>query len=468
MDQTTAPAGLPHTRRLSRRQLLGLAGAGVLAAGAGGATYALVARGDPSGTRTQAAHLLRRAGFAPSAAEVDAVVSMGIPQAIDQLLNPASVDDSALDRSLATQSFDFTKIADVRRWWLIRMALTKRPLLEKVTLFWHGLLTSSYSKAGAGDLMYVQNQFLRANALGSLSDLLTGISKDGAMLRWLDGTGSNKADPNENYAREFMELFTMGVGNYTQDDVVAAARALTGYAVTAAGQVVYRPAAHDDGFKTFLGQTGNWAMPDVVRIVLAHPAAPEYLAGRMWSFFAYPNPSAADLAPVIDAFHATDGSVKAMLQAIFTAPGFSSPQAYRALVKSPTELIAGYARQLALPVGPAEAAAGDGMGQALFDPPNVAGWPQGAAWLSTGTWMARARYLLGRSREAGALAAAKGGMGMGSVASGVDGLLALMVDGDVAAGARDAIVTHVSGLPAPAAAAEALFLVAATPEYQLA
>lgn len=457
----------PH--RISRRQLFGLVGAGAAAAGA---TYAALEPPGglpPSAPRVQAAHLLRRAGFAPSAAELAAATSAGTAKTLDQLLHPESVDDSALESALARQAFDFTKIPDVRRWWLTRMALTRRPLVEKMTLFWHGLLTSSYLKAGPGDLMYVQNQFLRANALGSLNGLLVGISKDGAMLRWLDGSGSNSAHPNENYARELMELFTMGVGHYGQDDVVAAARALTGWVVDKNDVVGFHPKAFDGGAKTFLGQTGPWGMPDVVRIILANPATPQYLARRMWEFFAYPDPSDGDLAPVVAAYRQTNGSVRAMLQAIFTAPGFSSPKAYRALVKSPTELIAGLARQLGLPVGPLEGAAGDSTGQALFDPPNVAGWPPGAAWMSTGQWMARARYLHARSSQPASIASVAAVAGTSTPEAGqVDALLALMVDGDLAPDARTAILSHVSSLPRRAGAAQSLFLVAASPEYQLA
>ena len=159
------------------------------------------------------------------------------------------------------------------------MTATRRPLAEKMTLFWHGLLTSSYRKTGkppvGTQLMATQNRFLRDHALGSFRDLLVGITKDGAMLHWLDGTGSNKAHPNENYARELMELFTMGAGNYTETDVREAARALTGWYVDATGTVGFRPRAHDDGNKTFLGHTGNLGVDEVVDIILANPATPQ-------------------------------------------------------------------------------------------------------------------------------------------------------------------------------------------------
>ncbi|GAC1374102.1 MAG: hypothetical protein NVSMB32_17400 [Actinomycetota bacterium] len=358
----------PPERRLNRRQLLGLAGLGGVVAAAGTAYLVEHPAAAHPAPRAQAAHLLRRAGFAPSQAELTAAMARGLSRTIDDLVHPERVDDSALDAALAGHSFDFTKVADLRRWWLTRMALSRRPLVEKMTFFWHGLLTSSIDKAGKGALMYVQHPFLRSHALGTLGDLMTGISRDGAMLRWLDGTGSNKAHPNENYAREFMELFTMGVGNYTQADVTAAARAFTGWVVDQQGQVSFRPPAHDDGVKTFLGHTGKFGLNDIVSIVLAHPATPRYLAGRLWSFFAYPNPSDADLAPVVEAYSKTHGNIAAMLEAVLRSPGFAGPTAYRALVKSPTELIAGLARQLSIPVDALAGYAGQGMGHATSGP----------------------------------------------------------------------------------------------------
>jgi len=444
--------------RFDRRKLLGMAGAGGAALVAGGVALRLSKQppAEAAGQLAQAGHLLRRAGFAPSEADINAALGDGLSRTIDRLLHPESVSDTALDATLAAGAYDVTKIGDLRRWWLTRMALTRRPLLEKMTLFWHGLLTSSYRKTGQGDLMYLQNQFLRTHALGSLSDLLTGITIDGAMLRWLDGTGSSKAHPNENYARELMELFTMGVGNFTESDVRAAARALTGWALDRQGQVSFRPQVHDNEVKTFLGRTGRLGMGDVISAILANPATPRYLAGRMWSFFVYPNPTDGDLAPVVDAFRQSHGNIGAMMEAVLRSPAFSSPKAYRALVKSPAELIAGFSRQLGHPIDAADAAAGDAMGQGLFDPPSVAGWAPGAAWLSTGSWMARMHHLLARVHTLPGTT-----LPGGTTSALVDHLLAMMVDGSVAPAARQALVDH-RGTPA-----EVAFLVAATPEYQL-
>jgi uncharacterized protein (DUF1800 family) len=469
MDPTAATtASAPSS--VSRRTLVG-GGAGLAALGGLlGAGLLLKERADGLvvDERQRAAHLLRRAGFSPTAAEVDTAVKAGTAVTTDLLLHPERVDDSALESRLAADAFDLARIDQLRSWWLVRMTATRRPLAEKMTLFWHGILTSSYRKQGRTyDLMATQNQFLRRNALGNLRDLLVGISKDGAMLKWLDGTGSTRKNPNENYARELMELFTMGVGNYTETDVRELARAMTGWYVDSNGTVAFRPAAHDSGTKTFLGHTGDLGLEEAIAIILAHPATPKHLATRMWEFFVYPGPSAGDIKPLVDAYQQSRHDIRAMMAALLGSPQFYSNRAYRALVKSPTELGVGVARQFGVKLDAADLPAIEAMGQALFDPPNVAGWAGGADWLSTGAWMARMRWLLSTSHKDGAslqtLASAT------RPEDAVDRAVRAMLDGNSSDGARQAIVDHLhaSGTQAPAWASDLFFLVAATPEYQL-
>ena len=463
----TAPPAAPP--RISRRALvggsIGLAGLGS-ALGLG-----LLSRTPPGGQigdqRQQAAHLLRRAGFAPSVTEVDAAVRAGLGATTDTLLHPERVDDAALEARLKADNFDLAKVEQLRRWWLVRMSVSRRPLVEKMTLFWHGILTSSFRKVGKDyTLMSTQNQFLREHALGNLRDLLIGISKDGAMLKWLDGTGSAKAHPNENYARELMELFTMGVGNYSETDVRELARAMTGWYVDAGGAVSFRARAHDTGSKSFLGHTGNFGVEEAVDIILANPATPRHLATRMWEFFVYPSPTAADLQPVVDAYHRSHYDIRAMMAAILGSPRFYSNQAYRGLVKSPVELVAGVSRQLDTRLDANAFSAMEAMGQALFDPPNVAGWPGGENWLSTGAWMARVRWLIAVSNAAGA---SKGSPATSTrIEDAVAAVVNAMVDGNLSAPARAAIIDHLRSLPVRQVAADMFLLVAASPEYQLA
>ena len=457
----TAPTSPATPARVSRRALLG-GGAGLAGLGAVlGAGLLLTERspGQLVDERQRAAHLLRRAGFSPTTSAVDAAVKAGVNATTDSLLHPERTSDAALEARLTADAFDLTKVEQLRRWWLVRMSATQRPLLEKMTLFWHGILTTSYRKQGKNyNLVSAQNAFLRSHALGNLRDLLIGISRDGAMLKWLDGSGSSKAHPNENYARELMELFTMGVGNYTETDVRELARALTGWYVDAAGQVSFRPRAHDTTVKTFLGQTGNLGLEEAIDIILAQPATPRYLATRMWEYFVYPGPSAADLKPVVDAYHHSNHDIGAMMAALLGSPQFFSNRAYRALVKSPVELMAGVTRQIGVSLDPNDFAVMEAMGQALFDPPNVAGWPGGSAWLSTGTWMARMRWLLAVSQN----------HAHSIHLDSVDHTAALMVDGNISSGARQAISDYVKSVGSKASSSPDLFfLVAATPEYQL-
>lgn len=467
--------------RLGRRELLG--GAGLAALGsAAGLGYLLNQHptAAASSERQVAGHLLRRAGFSPGPGDVDKAIAAGPQRTADQLLHPEKVNDSALETRLAETTWNLESAAELRRWWMTRMVFTQRPLAEKMTLFWHGLLTSSFRKAEKGNLMYVQNEFLRAHGLGKLRDLLIGISKDGAMLRWLDGTGSSKAHPNENYARELMELFTLGVDyqgkpNYSEVDVRESARALTGWYVGKDNTVGFRPRAHDDGVKTFLGRTGNLGLEDVVDTILAHPAAAHYISSRLWSFFAYPNPDDSAIQPVVEAFHRTGGDIREMVGAIFASPEFYSARAYRAAIKAPAELVAGLARQWGLALDVNAVNASELMGQALLDPPNVAGWPGGPDWITTGTWMARMRFLLYQSEQAQhALLASFQKAGAGKPEAVVSHAVRVMVDGELSAAARDAIIAHAhavagsAGEPSPALAREVVFMVGATPEYQLA
>ncbi|GAC1575280.1 MAG: DUF1800 domain-containing protein [Candidatus Dormibacteria bacterium] len=454
---------------MSRRSLVGgSVGLAGLAGALGIASLvneATASRPDP---RQQAAHLLRRAGFSPAPAEVDAAVRAGIRATTESLLHPEKVDDAALESRLAADNFDLTRVEQQRRWWVVRMAVTRRPLIEKMTLFWHGLLTSSVRKVGKDYvLMSTQNQFLRQHCLGNLRDLLVGISKDGAMLKWLDGTGSSKAHPNENYARELMELFTMGVGTYGETDVRELARALTGWYVDASGTVEYRLKAHDGGVKTFLGHTGPLGLEEAVDIILANPATPQHLATRMWEFFVSPGPSAADLKPVIDAYHASRYDIRAMMTALLTSPAFFEARAYRSLVKSPAELVAGVARQFAISLDVNAIRAMESMGPALFDPPNVAGWPGGPGWLSTGSWMARVRWLL--SLSTGPIARTTSlEVAEGRFNEAVARAAATMVDGTLSAGARDAVAGHLRSVTPSRRPGELFFLLASSPEYQLA
>ncbi|HKW23432.1 MAG TPA: DUF1800 domain-containing protein, partial [Ktedonobacterales bacterium] len=408
-DDATIPASSPgraSLRGVSRRKALIGAGAGAVGLGLlGTGAAAFLSRQQSSGSATlygndaaQIGHLLRRAGFGPSPSDLQQYLSLGVSGAIDKLLNFSGVSNAALDAQMNALNLDFTKRQDLIRWVLLRMIYSPRPFEEKLTLFWHGVLTSSFTKVGGNTrlpFMIQQNQLLRAKGLGKFDDLMYAITIDPAMLYWLDGRLSSGHSPNENYSRELMELFTMGIGNYTQDDVHQGALALTGWVVRADG-AHYVPSRHYNGSVTFLGHTSPMTVEDVIKIVCAHPATGTHIARRMWSFFVYDNPSPQDLKPLADAYYKHDHSIAAMVRAMFSSPTFFSAQAYRARVKSPLEFVAGAIRALGLDSNATGlATALNAMGQIPLDPPNVAGWPgDGAsgAWMSTQAWVTRINF----------------------------------------------------------------------------
>lgn len=408
-DDATIPVlspGGPPRRGVSRRKVLVGVGAGVVGLGLlGSGTAAFLAHQQATDSATlfaqdaaQIGHLLRRAGFGSAPADLQHYLSLGVSGSIEKLLNFGVVSNAALDARLRSLNLDFTRRQDVIRWVLLRMIYSQRPFEEKLTLFWHGVLTSSYTKIGGNTrlpFLIQQNQLLRAKGLGRFDDLMHAITIDPAMLYWLDGRLSSGKSPNENYSRELMELFTMGIGNYTQDDVHQGALALTGWVVRADG-AHYVPARHFNGPVTFLGHSGPMTVDEVIKIICAHPATGMHLASRMWSFFVYDNPSPQDLKPLADAYYTHDHSIAAMVRAMFSSPAFFSAQAYRARVKSPLEFVAGAIRALGLETNATGLATViNAMGQIPLDPPSVAGWPgdhASAAWMSTQAWVTRINF----------------------------------------------------------------------------
>jgi hypothetical protein len=350
----------------------------------------------PARGRAQIGHLLRRAGFGATPEEIAMYESLGFRGSVDRLLNYQEVADDDLENRLKALNFDLNSPTSQRHWWLMRMAWTQRPLLEKMTLFWHGLLTSSYRDVDLYTRMISQNQFLRNHAFDTFDSILLGITGDPAMLLYLNLAESTKEAPNENYARELMELFTLGLGHYTQRDVYEAASALTGWRVDELTSY-YDPQEHNDQVKTYLGHTGNLDYKDVIHILVNHPAAPWFICRKLFTFFVYENPSVDDLKPLVDTYVQSGHNMGAVMRTLLLSPQFSSARAYRSRVKSPVEFTISAFRALQMGAdGSGIVAIIDLMGQTLFDPPNVAGWPGdkvSALWLNSGTWMNRLYYI---------------------------------------------------------------------------
>jgi uncharacterized protein (DUF1800 family) len=345
----------------------------------------------------RAGHLYRRAAFCPSWDELQAALRDGPDTTIERLLAPgpdsadfdALVDDAA--RGLAARSRNDT-IAEYQALWLYRMVQTPFPLRERMTLFWHNHFATGVAKVRRPALMQKQNALIRQHALGKFRPFLLEMSRDPAMLVWLDSNSNVKGKANENYAREVMELFSLGVGNYSEKDVQEAARAFTGWH-TAGGDFVFNERQHDSGDKNVLGQKGKWDGGDVVRIVLEQPAAGRFLARKLYRHFISESeaPSDALLEPLTEQLRKTEYDIGAAVRTILRSNLFFSPQAYRQRVKSPIEFVVGLVRSL----GGTETAPTvlatmlDGMGQALYSPPNVKGWDGGKAWLNSATLLAR-------------------------------------------------------------------------------
>src|SRR5438876_9322294 len=256
-------------------------------------------QGALNNERVRVAHLLRRAGFGATPGELHRYLAMGTARATEVLLDYPKISNAGLEGALPAVDPSGGRaaapVAAIQGWWLQRMADIARPLEEKLTLCWHGLLTSGLDKAGPAQ-MFTQNQLFRKMAMDNLDDLLKAVSKDPAMMIYLDTETNRKGKPNENYARELMELFTTGIGHYTEDDVRESARAFTGWTLKGGAQLrfttqsAFSPRYFDAGQKTFMGKTGNFTGDDIVDILVPLRATAERLSARLFSFFAYPNP----------------------------------------------------------------------------------------------------------------------------------------------------------------------------------
>ena len=327
-----------------------------------------------------AAHLLRRAGFGAQRKEIERAVKRGQAASVETLLGfkPSGAKPPRRD-----------DIGKAQRWWLLRMLKAQAPLEEKLVLFWHDHFATSISKVDDGRLMIEQNLLLRRMGKGKFRDLVVAVSKDPAMIVWLDSLYNTKDSPNENYGREVMELFTLGVTNeagepsYSQTDVEEAARAFTGFSIED-GEFAFYPEDHDDGVKTVLGLTGNLTGDDVSVYLSARPQCARYLAKKLWTFFAYPNPEANVIDALAAAYAANDTDITAVLRAMFLRDEFYSPRARTEHVSSPVEYVIGTLRALGAKTDGNRLAEWIAtMGQDLFNPPNVAGWPGGLSWMTS-------------------------------------------------------------------------------------
>ncbi len=364
---------------------------------------------------SQMAHLLRRAGFGATRRELDEYCARGYEATVEELLHPedaAPIDEDVVRRYHVDQN-SLMLIESSQAYWIYRIINTNAPLEEKIALFWHGLFATAYGKLNHAKAVVNQTNTFRRHGLGNFRTLLLELSRDPAMIFWLDNKDNHNGAPNENYGRELLELFSMGIGNYSEDDVKNCARAFSGWTINNADymgirasrdsiwphgrldwQFRYLPGDHDDTEKTFLGETGRFNGEDIIDIIVRQPATAWFVASKLHQFFVADQGDEDQIQALADEFLRTEGDIRSVLRMLFLSDFFRAPGARLAKVKSPAELVAGTARlagshqfpewsivNLAMDV--------NFMGQEILNPPTVEGWHTGREWIDTGNLVER-------------------------------------------------------------------------------
>jgi len=339
-----------------------------------------------------ARHLLRRAGFGSTKADVDRAVKQGVSATVERLFAETPEQEAEFQdtfQRISGQFADFSDAAQLQAWWVYRMLRTRTPLREKLTLFWHSHFATSYNKVEEISLMHQQCETMRKLAWGDFRDLLHAISRDPAMLVYLDGETNTRENPNENFGRELLELFTLGRGNYQESDVRAASRAFSGWGRDGE-KFVFTADQHDDGPKEFLGKKGNFDGGDILDILIKQPATARFVARKLLMFFTCPEPSEEVVSETGAAFAEARLNVKGFLRQVFCSKFFYSDACRRTRIASPTEFAIGACRTLGARLTAQDVRQNlTDMGQELFAPPNVKGWDGEKKWINSATWAAR-------------------------------------------------------------------------------
>ena len=351
------------------------------------------------GDQAQIEHLLRRTEYVALPTRVTQLMSLtsgtsALDAAVDDILNVTT--PVALPGSIFASPNNWEQYVAASQWWFDQMAFdSPRPIQEKMTFFWHGHFTSEAQKVESMQMMMSQNKLYRDNAFGNFRALAQAMAIEPAMLRYLDNVDNTKTSPNQNFGRELLELFLLGVGNYAESDVESAARAWTGHTINGSGNYFFDSSKHDTGSKTLFGLAGNWNGPDIIDMVFANKAqiVSRYIVGKLWNFFATPvGPQPAALNTIAANF-AVDWEIKPMMRAILLLPEFYWPSTTQGLVRSPVDWIVacmaltGYRADALNPQWFTES-----MGQVPFNPPNVAGWHANGTWINTSSMGARADF----------------------------------------------------------------------------
>lgn len=393
----------------------------------------MLPKADATWTLNEAAHLLNRAGFGGNPAEIKAFHAKGREKAVDLLLTakdepdafplpkwatreqavadmqarvkqrreimkstrgmtPEQADKMRREAFKAIQQENRQHALEGQGWWFRRMMKTTAPLREKMTLFWHDHFATSIQKVKQPVLLMLQNELFRNQSIGNFKELTQAILLDPAMMLYLDTESSKKGMPNENFAREVMELFTLGEGNYSEEDIRQAARAFTGYQLNrSSGNVIHNRRQWDGTPKTIFGQTGEYDGKDVINLIFEKPGVATFMARKIWEYFVYDNPAPAAIEALGKTLRDANYQMEPLLREIFLSKEFYSEAAIRSQIKSPVQFTIGLLKELEIDVPPTgfPIKAQQELGQVLFMPPNVAGWDWGQAWINTNTLLTR-------------------------------------------------------------------------------
>ena len=354
------------------------------------------------------AHLMRRAGFGARREELEKYVDQGYEATVEWLLNPQ--DDNGVDEDIVDRYYidiDDRRNSDpTNAWWLYRMINTANPLEEKMSLFWHGLFATAYEKIQNGRAVASQIDLFHQHCLGDFRTILVKLSRDPAMIIWLDNDTNHKGTPNENYGRELLELFSMGVGNYSEDDVKECARAFSGWTVANFNarypwgpypmDFEYRPDDHDDGEKAFLGEQGRFNGEDIIDIIVRQQATGRFVADRLYNFFVSDDPAPADAIETLsNAYFESNYDIRSVMRVLLNSDFFKN--AIYAKVRSPAEVVASVLRLVGDFQEPRPGLLeityeSKYMGQELLNPPTVEGWHTGREWIDSGSLVGRVNF----------------------------------------------------------------------------
>jgi uncharacterized protein (DUF1800 family) len=403
---------------ISRRGFAARA-AGIAAALLVASTQTFASGGTGSGNSANAPigaegarHLLGRAGFAAMPADIQAYAKLNRSDAADKLLKPFTgkavtapppwVDELPLgpakrqsmsrEQLQDEQRLNNERADELREWWLREMLNTPSPLTEKMTLFWHNHFATSQRKVRFTVYMYRQNIMLRNHALGNFGTMLHEVARDPAMLIYLDSVNNRKEQPNENFAREVMELFTLGEGHYSEQDIKQVARAFTGWSLDReSGQFMFRRAIHDYGDKTIFGKSGNFEGDQVIDMLLARPETAQFITRKLWREFVSPTPDEAEVKRMAAVFKDSGYNVAKLMRTMLTSDVFYASENRAVLIKSPTEFVVGTLKtfEIDAPNLRPFMFVSANLGQLLFAPPNVKGWPGGENWINTASLLQR-------------------------------------------------------------------------------